>query len=205
MLYRKAIGSRAEPELILDPGSYAGNPIDWTDDGRTLVFMQAHPSTQTDIWLLHTGDEPRAEPFLNGDADELSARLSPEDDWLAFESDAPGRFEIHLTPFPERGTTQQVSVGGGQWPIWSPSGDRLYYQNLDRTKLMSVSIATDPELVIGPEEEVFDTPNIEIYDIDPEGKRFLALRRPEREPITRLNVVFNWDQVVKELVPTGTD
>ena len=61
----------------------------------------------------------------------------------------------------------------------------------------------EPELSVSAPRKLIETPNLEIFDIDLTGERFLAVQIPEREPITSLKVVFNWDEELKRLVPTG--
>lgn len=49
-------------------------------------------------------------------------------DWLAYESDSSGQFEIWVRPYPAVGTAQwQVTTGGGTRPLWMPRGQELLY------------------------------------------------------------------------------
>ncbi len=41
------------------------------------------------------------------------------------------------------------------------------------------------------------------YDISPDGKRFLMIKASEQEvTVTQINVVLNWFEELKRLVPT---
>jgi len=44
------------------------------------------------------------------------------------------------------------------------------------------------------------------YDVSPDGQRFLMLKPVEQEQatLTQINVVLNWTEELKRLVPTGT-
>jgi hypothetical protein len=42
---------------------------------------------------------------------------------------------------------------------------------------------------------------VDIWDVDLDGKRFLGVERQEPPPVTDLQVVFNWDEELKRLVP----
>ena len=44
------------------------------------------------------------------------------------------------------------------------------------------------------------------YDVSPDGQRFLMLKPVQQEQAesTQINVVLNWTEELKRLVPTGT-
>ena len=48
--------------------------------------------------------------------------------------------EIYVRPFPGPGTPQQVSLGGGSQPRWSPNGRELFYVAADG-RLMAIPIS----------------------------------------------------------------
>ena len=52
-------------------------------------------------------------------------------------------------------------------------------------------------------EKLFDTENLEVWDFDNAGERFLAVQKPEPPSIRSLNLVLNWREEVERLVPTG--
>ena len=70
---------------------------------------------------------------------------------------------------------------------------------------MSATVTREPRLEVGREEMLFETPNLWIVSMHPDGERFLALKRPERTPITELKVVFNWFEEIKRLAPVEED
>jgi Tol biopolymer transport system component len=59
--------------------------------------------------------------------DEMAGQFSPKGDWIAYQSNANGPIEICVRPFPGPGNQQQVSLGGGSRPRWSPDGTELSY------------------------------------------------------------------------------
>jgi hypothetical protein len=122
---------------------------------------------------------------------------------MAFQTDVSGRMEVVVTSFPEPAATQPISDAGGRFPFWSKRGDELFYQSLDGRKLMAVSIRTEPELEAGRPRVLFETGNVDVWDVDLDGKRFLGVERPELAPITELQVVFNWGEDLKRLVPAN--
>lgn len=121
-----------------------------------------------------------------------------------YESDASGRPEILVQPFPGPGPRRQVSTGGGVESHWSHDGRELFYRNGD--KLMAVPIASGQTSSAGAPHVLFEgrykfsgtgaTP----YGLSPDGRRFLMIPQvqPER-PADRLDVVLNWFTELKQL------
>jgi Tol biopolymer transport system component len=56
------------------------------------------------------------------------ASLSPDGAWLSYMSDETGSWEVYVQSYPDLGRRRKVSVAGGEEPIWSPKGDRLFYR-----------------------------------------------------------------------------
>ena len=79
---------------------------------------------------------------------EAWARFSPDDRWIAYQSDESGQSEVYVRAFtaPGRATDSrppdrqwQVSAGGGQVPVWAANGRELFYVRGDGM-LMTVPI-----------------------------------------------------------------
>jgi hypothetical protein len=131
---------------------------------------------------------------------EQHPAFSPDGRWTAFDSNESGPREVYVQPFPG-GPKRQVSVGGGQMPVWNPNGSELFYSARDGM-LTSVALRLAggrPE--IGEPQPLFGlelgTPG-EIpwihhpYDVSPDGQRFLVIRRaPGADPDSAV-VVTNW-------------
>src|SRR5688572_14131973 len=116
----------SDPESLLaaDRAVYAAG---WSRDGL-LVYSDVHPTNQFDIWVKPLGREPRA--VLATPAHEVDPALSPDGRWLAYDSNESGRREIYVRPFPAVDTGKWlVSTAGGRTPVWSPTGNELFYSN----------------------------------------------------------------------------
>ena len=91
-----------------------------------------------DLWMLHLPDSVLT--FLaETEAQERTPALSPGGRWLAYASDRSGSNEIWVDAFEGDGGPWRVSEGGGIMPIWSASGDRLYFRT--RTAIMSAIVS----------------------------------------------------------------
>jgi hypothetical protein len=61
------------------------------------------------------------------DTDERIPRFSGDGRWVAYVSDETGRPEVYVQPFPPTGAKWQVSITGGDEPVWRGDGRELYY------------------------------------------------------------------------------
>ncbi len=146
-------------------------------------------------------DTPR--PLVQTDYEEAVARFSPDGRYLAYHSNEPGQYEVYVQPYPGVEGRRQVSSGGGIDPIWSPGGDELFYHNGPQVR--AARIETEPVLTVGTRRVVFEGSFLNfpgpIYDLAPDG-RFLLLESVEEASTSRhLNVVVNWFEELKRLVP----
>ena len=143
---------------------------------------------------------------LSGDSrfSEEHPEISPDGRWTAFNSNESGQKEVYVQPLPE-GPKRQVSIGGGQMPVWNRNGSELFYAARDGT-LMSVTMRLaagsletgEPQplfpLQLGVKGELpwFRHP----YDVSPDGQRFLVIRRAPDTEADGAVVITNWTAVL---------
>jgi len=191
-------------------------PNSWSSDGKFLVFNEARSGlTGTwDIGILPLEGDGEPEYIIASDIFECCPKFSPDGKWLAYVSNETGTRQIYVRPFPvQAGEVKWLiseDVGGGQ-PVWSPDGSELFYRSGDRT--MVASIQTQGQtLTAGSPKVLFEgqyvshsqPPGYQYYDISPDGKRFLMLKEEElSEAQGQINVVLNWFEELKRLVPTN--
>ncbi|HEX7880980.1 MAG TPA: protein kinase [Candidatus Eisenbacteria bacterium] len=104
-------------------------PLDWSRDGRYLVFGSLGASTDWDIWLLPLFGDKTPVPFLRSPFFDLNARVSPDGRWIAYESSESGQTEVYVQSFPTPGRKARVSTTGGRDPAWSRGGRELIYRS----------------------------------------------------------------------------
>jgi hypothetical protein len=115
-----------------------------------------------------------------------------------------------VQPFPGPGGKWQISMDGGTEPQWNRNGREVFYRSGD--KMMAVDIDTSAGFSWGKAQRLFEgkylrttggwaRPN---YDVSPDGQQFLMLKpaQQERVPVTQINVVLNWSEELKRLVPS---
>jgi serine/threonine protein kinase len=190
-----------------DP-NFAQFPTSWSHDGRYLAFIDERNETQLDIWILDHENGSEAQPFLQERFNEKAAVFHPDGGWIAYaaDEDDPEQFEVYVQRFPGGGDKKPISTHGGDEPVWDPSGKALYYRLED--KIMVVTVETVPEFSVSAPKELFsgryESNRISAnYDITPDGQRFIMIKREEGLEPTQINVVLNWSEELKRLVPTG--
>ncbi|MDE3165591.1 MAG: serine/threonine-protein kinase, partial [Acidobacteriota bacterium] len=201
-LYRKS-SSGAGTAQLLHHSSDADYPYDWSPDGRFLIFGDVSPQTGLDLWLLpQPGDASPGKPipFLVTEFREAGAQFSPDGHWIAYVSNASGRPEVYVRPFPPRPDSGQwpVSTSGGVQPRWNRNGKELLY--FSGAKLMSVEVKTTPSFQAGEPKALFEAPIFtagdvmtEIaWDISRDGKRFLITTHSGQTGAAPITIVLNW-------------
>ncbi len=175
-----------------------------------LAFLHSAPTTAQDVWVLPLDGQQQPRPVLQTPASEIDAQFSPDGRFLAYASNESGRYEVYVRPFPnvEEGKWQ-ISTQGGREPIWARSGNELFYRSGDG--MMTVDMKTQPTLRTGTPRQLFEdpyrrapNPNTAHYDVSADDQRFLMVQEASQEAeASQLNVVLNWFEELKRLVPTG--
>ena len=186
-------------------------PSSVSPDGTRIVAWSASETAAVDVMMLTLSDR-RLQPLIQTPSVERNGEISPDGRWLAYESNASGRFQIYVRPFPDvDGGLWQVSSDGGTQPLWARNGEELFYVTPDRT-LSSVRVEHEPTwpsgtLGIRLDRQYFlgsEARSGRMYDVSADG-RFLMIKDAAADqtatPAT-IVVVQNWHEELKRLVPT---
>jgi serine/threonine protein kinase/Tol biopolymer transport system component len=191
-------------------------PTSWSRDGRTLAFYVGGVNSSRDVWMLHRdGDQWTPTPFVETPFEERGAIFSPDGRWVAYVSNKSGQNHIYARPYPGPGGEVTISMGGGQEPVWAPSGRELFYRHGGRLLAVQIDQAAS-SLTVGAPARVFDDPyrldtagtqgGVANYDISADGLRFVMVEEPRPTgggtQAVRLQVILNWHEELKRLVPT---
>jgi len=166
-------------------------PEDWAPDGRLLFSSSARVGTRgledRNLEVFVPGSAPK--PLLESAADESSGRISPDGQWLAYESASSGRSRVYVRPFDKPGGTQTVSAEGGFNPVWARDGTALFF--VEGQTLMKAPIRLAP-FAISKATALFTLPtSIDGFDVAPDG-RFLVLLESAAATADEFRVVLGW-------------
>src|SRR2546425_3631907 len=111
-LYQKPAAGSGNEELLLEtPNNKA--PVDWSPDGRFVLYRSPGPTTGFDLWALPIQGERKPFPVVQTDFEERDGQFSPDGKWIAYQSNESGRVEVIIQPFPGPGAKVQISTNGG--------------------------------------------------------------------------------------------
>jgi serine/threonine-protein kinase len=136
----------SKPAERLTTSTSVQRPGSWTRDGTHLMFTQFDNGIG-DIMVLKRGDHEGV-AFVQTKSEKRDPVLSPDERWLAYSSNESGRFEVYVRPFPGPGGRYPVSTDGGEMPVWSKDGRRLFYVRAE-TSLMAVDVMTTTSFSAG--------------------------------------------------------
>jgi hypothetical protein len=140
-IYRKATAGADHDELMHKIGRQT-RILDWSRDGRYLVEDRTDGNSR-DIWVVPLFDDKQPFPYVRQAYREVFAKLSPNGQWLAYDSNEFDRIDVYVQTFPGPRGKWQISTNGGTRPVWSRDGKELYFISPDR-KMMAVKIKGGP-------------------------------------------------------------
>jgi serine/threonine-protein kinase len=186
-------------------------PTQVSPDGMVALFADQRDGPADLLAVSLTRPEGASGPreittLLKTPFVEQAGVVSPDGRWLAYESNASGRFEIYVRPYPDvSGGQWQVSPSGGQKPRWSRDARELFFVN-ERT-VMAVRVEPGPGWTAGVPQAVvkgpyaFERPRP--YDVSLDGKRFVLTKEDADASVPSgptIVVVENWAQELRSLV-----
>jgi Tol biopolymer transport system component len=204
-LFRKLSSGAQDEERVLATDK-PKTPLDWSRDGRFLLYSEVNGAQGEDLWLLeHPGGAPaerKTIPFLATPFRESEGKFSPDTQWIAYTSDESGRSEVYVRAFQGTGAGAEkwiISVGGGSQPRWRADGKEIFYVAPDR-RIMVVGLKPLPSFNASVPQPLFTAPVVggvgnvtseRLWDVSGDGQRFLVAVAPDagRSP---LSVVLNW-------------
>ena len=150
----------------------------------------------------------RVTPFLNSQFNEINPEYSPVGGWLAYTSNESRREEVYVVVYPGRSKKVQISIDGGNSPLWARDGKQLFYQR--EAQVWVVGVQAGGSFAAGKPHMLFDLTGyfrsnpVRGHDLSKDGKRFLMVKADQRKPtpVTEMTLVVNWFEQLKRLVLT---
>ena len=137
-----------------------------------------------------SGDRTRR-VFVSSKQSELNGTFSPDGRWVAYQSNASGRYEIVVRPFPNKDPARTISRDGGKYPRWRGDGKELFFVSPAGT-MMAAGFDPTNGVSQGVPQPLFPT-QIRVgdnrpYAVDKYGQRFLLKVGPDPQIV----VVMDW-------------
>ena len=196
---QRADGSGA-PEVLWKSTRLVPITVDsLTPDGSALIFSMTGLPTRTDMFLLPLSGAREARALIATPGVEVLGKISPDGRWIAYTGQYEAGEQVYVQPFPSLAGRWQVSRNGGSAALWSRDGRELFFVNADQ--LFAMPLKTAPVFSPGEPRPLFriERPSAlewsDIYDVSPDGKRFIVLARqkdPKNAP--RIDVILNFDK-----------
>jgi serine/threonine-protein kinase len=190
-------GSAASRVLLSNGGQ---NFVAAVDPRSQLMAVMTPGPGGRDLAVMHPDDPATLRGIVQTPANEFGGRLSPDGRWLSYFSDASGRFELYVTPFPNGGPKWQVSRNGAREAVWSHSGRELYFRRSD--SMYVVAVHDSPNFSWDPPRELFTGaffqqggPGNMQYDVAADGRFLMIEEVPVRS--ASFNVVRGWRQLAQ--------
>ena len=199
-LYVKPASGGGTEQLLLQGGVNAFS-LDWSSDGRWIVYQQQGQTTGLDLWLLPLEGEHKPVSYLQTPFEEAAARFAPSSGpprWMAYQSNESGQEQVYVQSIPATGAKYQISTTGGEQPVWRGDGKELFYITPDR-KMMAVSITLDQSAEVSTPHELFVNAGMSTFAVARDGERFL-LNVPvggDNAVVPPITVVVNWISALK--------
>ncbi len=183
----------ASPEL-----QWTGQPLAGSGDLVTTLVRRGG----SDIVRITRAGRGAIVPLVATPFEEAWPAVSPDRRWLAFASNQSGQQEVYVRRMEGDGGVTQVSVNGGSEPVWSHDGRELFYRRASDTEadLLSARVETSPAFRVLSRVVLFSANAFDAaqphanYDVSPDGRTFVAVRR---DAATRITVLQNVPELVR--------
>ena len=168
-------------------------------DGRYVVYQQDNAGgDQAEVLYRAVTGDTTQRVIASGPFIEAQARVSHDGKWVTFVTDASGVPQVVVQPFPGPGARVTVSTSTGSEPVWSRDGRSLVYR--DGERFVAATYATTPQFrvtgrtTLFADDYVFAQSPHANYDLSPDGKRVLAIRRTDA---AKFIVMYAWGEALR--------
>ncbi|MGE5189815.1 MAG: protein kinase domain-containing protein [Gemmatimonadota bacterium] len=199
VMRQRADGS-APPEVLWRPAYRVPITDDsFAPDGSALLLTLSGLPTRNDIFLLPLSGDRTARPLIATPGAEFGGMISPDGRWIAYTGEYEGGLRhIYVQRYPTLAGRWQVSRNGGAAPRWSRDGKELFFFWNDEVLAAPVQLAPtfapgEPRPLFKIEHPATTNEYNDIYDVAPDGKRFIVVvRQKENDQAPRLDVILNF-------------
>jgi serine/threonine-protein kinase len=114
---------------------------------------------------------------------------------------------VYVRAFPDRGRQWAISADGGTLPVWSRTGNKLFYRTEDN-RLMVSTYKVEGDAFVAERPRVWSNTRLfnmgltQNFDLAPDGERFAVLMSAEGAELRRTQhmLVLNFFEEVRRRV-----
>jgi serine/threonine-protein kinase len=195
--------ARGKPHI----GTVAAGPA-----GEWIVYSAAGPEGELDLFASRIGENGQAVGLGANESSDAVPSLSPDGQWLVYQSGLSGRTEVYVRSFPDVEEQRViVSSGGGAQPLWSHSGEEIFYVDAEGW-MVAAKVSTSPRFVIESRQRLFNGEAYRSisqgttrrwYSLSPDDQRFMMIKQvPGRDPgldAGDLVLIRNWFREIEAM------
>jgi Tol biopolymer transport system component/predicted Ser/Thr protein kinase len=162
-------------------------PSSWSSDGESLFMdrqIANHPDTDIYVYSFRTQE---LKPLIATPFNEGGGMISPDGTLFAWVSDESGHPEVYVARYPSLSDRRQISSGGGFVPRWRRDGRELFYASAG-----SQVMAADVTKENATPQPLFSLSAVRVFDVSPDGQRFLVSQTIDDVTKIPLTLVTNW-------------
>jgi Tol biopolymer transport system component/tRNA A-37 threonylcarbamoyl transferase component Bud32 len=193
--YRIATDGSGVPESLLARPNRTAAELHVSPDGKFLAFRETDARTRRDVWVAALDTPRTVRPLLHTPFEERSIALSPDGKWLAYISNETGTDELFVRRLEEGSGHWRVSRTGAGEPRWGPGGRELLYRVADTVVSVTMEAGAQPrfsdprQVLVG---RFNSDRNATIWDISPDGRRFIFTRAQGESDTPSISIVLHW-------------
>jgi len=204
-IYRQAADGTGPALRVTEPSDEQQTVNAVTADGKQLIF-----DWRGDLWLVELDSNGSPRPLMTSTPVEQRSVLSPDQRWLAYQSNESGDWEIYIRSWPTLGAPSLVSHEGGIQAWWSTDSSALYFVTPGGV-LMEALAGADTEFPNARPSPVLAERIINLnptasatFDVVSNPERFLMIHYPSTSEVDAppvVTVVQHWSEELRRLVP----
>ena len=163
LMMRSFDGSGEEKALTKDDQNAL--PLDWSQDGRYILFSKGELGTQLIVSLYSVADGTQRD-ILGAGQSSGDALLSPDGRWILYLSALTGQGALLVSPVD---LSSPTAMPKGRWQVsdpgvvmfrWAPDGKSIFYVDIDRA-VHEVRVNPSGERFdFGPSKILFHVPTV---------------------------------------------
>lgn len=175
-LYEKPVKAGGGATLLYRSAEGKG-PTSWSPDGKFLLYYSLGQPTHVRLLSVAGPADRQPVALIDPQFNSITARFSPDGQWIAYTSNESGRNEISVRSFDSTtgaaGAPVTVTSDGGRTPLWRGDGRELFYFSTEGM-VTAVEVKPGAPFQTGPPKRLFPAPaGVLFWDVSPDGQRFL--------------------------------